>query len=150
MAHMTVEGLGPLIDDFESLASLPDDVIDGMLNAGADVIVEAQRAEIQQQWHGPYSMDISAKSITKDRKIRSSRTYYGSLEHYINVYPQGERKRGSKSIRNAEIAFINEYGAPGRGIAARPAIGTATAKKEQEAVEAGERVYHAYLDSKNL
>lgn len=150
MAHMDVEGLGPLIDDLATLASLPDSVIDDMLDAGADVIVEAQRSEIQRQWRGPYSMDISAKAIVKDRKIRSSRTYYGSLERYINVYPQGERKRGKQSTRNAEIAFINEYGAPQRGIEPRPALGDAVGKKEQEAVEAGERVYHAYLDSKNL
>lgn len=150
MAHMTVEGLGPLIDDLATLANLPDVVIEDMLNAGADVVVEAQRSEIQRQWNGPYSIGVSAKTVKKDRKIRVSRTYYGSLEHYINVYPQGTRKRGGKSVRNAEIAFINEYGAPGRHIAARPAIGTANAKTEKEAVDAGERVYHAYLDSKNL
>ena len=68
----------------------------------------------------------------------------------ISVYPQGTRKRGKKRIRNGEIAFINEYGAPGRGIAPRPAIAAANAKAEKQAVEAGERVYHAWLDKKNL
>lgn len=149
MAKMSVDGLGPLIDDLAALASLPDDVIDDMLNAGADVIVEAQRGEIQRQWNGPYSMKISAKSIKKDKKISTTK-YVGITGRHINIYPQGERKRNGKPIRNAEIAFINEYGAPARGIAARPALGDAVVKKEQEAVEAGERVYHAYLDSKNL
>lgn len=149
MANMSVDGLSVLIDDFAALASLPDDVIDDMLDAGADVIVEAQRSEIQQQWKGPYSMDISAKAIKKDKKIRTTK-YVGITGRYINVYPQGERNRGGKTVRNAEIAFINEYGAPGRGIAARPAIAAANAKSEDKAVEAGEKVYHAYLDSKNL
>lgn len=149
MAKMSVDGLGSLIDDLAALASLPDDVIDDMLNAEADVIVPAQQTEIQQQWSGPYSMDISAKSIKKDKKISTTK-YVSITGRHINIYPQGERRRNGKSIRNAEIAFINEYGAPQRGIAARPALGDAVVKKEQEAVEAGERVYHAYLDSKNL
>ena len=49
-----------------------------------------------------------------------------------------------------EVAFINEYGAPKRGIAPRPAIAAANAKAEQAAADAGERVFNAYLDSKNL
>lgn len=151
MGRFIVDGLGPLIDGFASLASLPDDVIDDMLDAGADVIVEAQQAEIQRQWNGPYSMGISAKSIGKDRKIRTTK-YVGITGRYINIYPQGDRKRSKKgkSVCNAEIAFINEHGAPERGIAARPAIRTAIAKAEDAAVDAAERAYHAYLDSKDL
>ena len=148
MAQMTVTGLNGLISDMSDLASLPEEVIEDILNAEADVIVEAQRAEIERQWKGPYSMDISAKSITKDSKVRGLGG--GRLYHYINVYPQGTRTRNGKEIRNAEIAFINEYGAPARGIAARPAISTAIAKNEEKAEEAGARVYNAYLDSKNL
>lgn len=149
MAHIAVDGLGPLIDDLTELAALPDDVVDDMLNAGADVLVQAQQKEVQQQWNGPYSIGISSESIQKDRKIRTTK-YIGITGHYINVYPQGERKRGGRSVRNAEIAFINEYGAPKRGIAARPAIFTANAEAADEAVDASEKVYHAYLDSKNL
>lgn len=144
MANITVAGLDGLIDDFAALASLPDRVAEDMLNAEADVIVPAQRAEIESRWRGPYSEGISAKSVKKGpvKQGRDGRS--------ISIYPQGSRKRRGKSIRNAEIAFINEYGAPRRGIAARPAISTANAKSEDKAVEAGEKVYHAYLDSKNL
>lgn len=144
MGHMEAAGLDGIIDDLAELASLPERVVDGILNAEADVIVDAQRSEIGNRWKGPYSMGISAKSVKKGKvKItRDGRAVY--------VYPQGTRKRGKKSVRNAEIAFINEYGAPRRHIAARPAISTANAKKEGAAVEAGEKIYHAYLDSKNL
>lgn len=144
MAHMDVEGLDSLMDDFEALAQLPDSVIEGILHAEADVIVPAQQAEISRQWSGPYSMGISAKSIKKGKvkKMPDGRS--------LSVYPQGTRIRGEERVRNAEIAFLNEYGAPQRGIEARPALGDAVEKKEQEAVEAGEKVYHAYLDSKNL
>ncbi len=144
MAGMTVDGLDGLMDDLEALAALPDQVAEDMLNAGADVLVPAQRAEIESRWRGPWSEGISAKSVKKG-KVKKGRS-----GHSISVYPQGTRKRGDKQVRNAEIAFINEYGAPGQGIAARPAINTANKKKEKEVVEAEEKVYHAYLDSKDL
>lgn len=147
MARMELDGLDELMDDLEALARIPDSVIEGVLNAEADVIVPAQQKEIQRQWKGPYSQGISAKSVKKS-KVKKDRNGCS-----VSIYPQGTRKRGKKevrTVRNAEIAFINEYGAPGRGIAPRPAIGMANAKVEKQAVEAGEKVYHAYLDSKNL
>ncbi len=144
MARLEVNGMDALLADYTELLRLPSEVVEGILNAEADVIVPAQRAEIQKRWKGPYSQGISAKSIKKtDVKIKKD-------GHCIYIYPQGSRKRGRKSIRNGEIAFINEYGVPGRGIASRPAIAAANAKAEKQAVEAGEKVYHAYLDSKKL
>ena len=144
MGSISVNGLDGLMDDLAELAELPDGVVDDILNAEADVILPAQREEIEKQWKGPYSLGISPKSIKKG-KVKK-----GKDGRSISIYPQGTRKRKKRTVSNAEIAFINEYGAPWRGIAARPAIGTATVKKEQEAVDAGERVYHAYLNSKNL
>ena len=146
MGRLTVNGIDALSDDFAALARLPDSVIDGILNAEADVIVPAQRAEIEKQWNGAKvpPTGISAKSIQKGKvkKDRDGRS--------LSVYPKGTRKRGGQTTRNAEIAFINEYGAPGRHIAARPAIDAANKKKEEEAVAAGERVYNQFLDSRNL
>lgn len=144
MGRLTVNGLDALADDFAALARLPDSVIDGILDAEAEVITAAQREEIEKQWRGPHSLGISAKSVKKGKakKEKDGRS--------ITVYPQGSRKRGGQTTRNAEIAFINEYGAPGRHIAARPAIDAANKKKEEEAVAAGERVYNQFLDSRNL
>lgn len=144
MANMEVSGLDGLLGDLEALAGLPDSVGEDILNAEADVIVSAQREEIQRQWNGPYSLGISAESI---KKTGVKKELDGSS---ISIYPQGTRKRGKKRIRNGEIAFLNEYGVPGRGIAPRPAIKMATAKAEETAVEAGAKVFDAYLDSKNL
>ncbi len=144
MARLAFDGLDSLMDDLDSLAHLPDRVVEDVLNAGADVLVPAQRAEISSRWRGKYSEGISAKSV---KKSKVKKTKDGGAVH---IYPQGTRKRGKKRIRNAEVAFINEYGAPKRGIAPRPAIAAANAKAEQAAADAGERVFNAYLDSKNL
>ena len=144
MAHMTVDGADALIDDMAELARLPNEIVEGALDAMADVVLPAQREEIRKQWNGPYAVPMSAECI---KKSGFKKELDGTS---VSIYPQGTRTRGKQKIRNGEIAFLNEYGAPTREIAARPAISTATAKKEQEAVEAGERVYHAYLDSKNM
>ena len=144
MGRLTVNGLDALSDDFAALARLPDSVIEGILEAEADVILPAQRAEIEKQWNGPKNLStgMSAKSIKKGKvkKDRDGRS--------LSIYPQGTRKRGGRSTRNAEIAFINEYGK--RGQPALPAISTANMKKEKEATDAGERVYNQFLDSRNL
>ena len=144
MGRLTVNGLDALADDFAALARLPDSVIDGILDAEADVILPAQRAEIEKQWNGPKNLStgMSAKSIKKGKvkKDRDGRS--------LSIYPKGTRKRGGQTTRNAEIAFINEYGK--RGQPARPAISTANMKKEKEATDAGERVYNQFLDSRNL
>lgn len=144
MGRLTVNGLDALSDDFAALARLPDSVIDGILDAEADVILPAQRAEIEKQWNGPKNLStgMSAKSIKKGKvkKDRDGRS--------LSIYPKGTRKRGGQTTRNAEIAFINEYGK--RGQPARPAISTANMKKEKEATDAGERVYNQFLDSRNL
>lgn len=144
MAYMEVDGADALLKDLEELARFPYEATGDILNAMADVIVPAQREEIQRQWSGPYSLGISAESI---KKTGVKKELDGSS---ISIYPQGTRKRGKKRVRNGEIAFLNEYGVPGREIAARPAIKTATAKAEEAAVEAGEKVFDAYLDCKNL
>lgn len=144
MGSLKTDGIDALSLDLSELAYLPDRVVADMLQAEADVILSAQRAEIESQWKGPYSLGISAKSIRKG-SVKKGKDGYS-----ISIYPQGSRKRGKKTVRNAEIAFINEYGAPKRNIRARPALKSAIARKEDEAAAAGEKVYQAYLDSKNL
>lgn len=144
MGSLKSNGIDSLSLDLSELAYLPDRVVADMLHAGADVILSAQRSEIESRWKGPYSLGISAKSIRKG-SVKKGKDGYS-----ISIYPQGSRKRGKKTVRNAEIAFINEYGAPKRNIRARPALKSAIARKEDEAAAAGEKVYQAYLDSKNL
>ncbi|MDE6880185.1 MAG: hypothetical protein K2P20_02380 [Oscillospiraceae bacterium] len=144
MGSLKTDGIDSLSLDLSELAYLPDRVVADMLQAEADVILSAQRSEIESRWKGPYSLGISAKSIRKG-SVKKGKDGYS-----ISIYPQGSRKRGKKTVRNAEIAFINEYGAPKRNIRARPALKSAIARKEDEAAAAGKKVYQAYLDSKNL
>jgi len=139
MAKLEVNGFDALMDDFMALASLPDSVTDGILDAEADVIVEAQRKTMAAMWKGPYSTGDTARAVKK------TRVHKGSNSKYITVYPQGRNRRGE---RHAAVAFINEYGRKGQP--GRPAIRTANEQAADRAVDAGEKIYHAFLDSKKL
>lgn len=139
MAKMEVDGFATLAEDFMALASLPDSVANGILEAEADVIVEAQRKTMTEMWKGPYSTGDTARAVKKGRVRKNS------SGKYITVYPQGRNRKGE---RHAAVAFINEYGK--RGQPGRPAIRTANEKAADKAVEAGEKVYNSFLDSKKL
>ena len=139
MAKMEVNGFEALMGDFMALASMPDSVANGILEAEADVVVEAQRKTLAGMWKGPYSTGDTARAVKKT-KVRKN-----SGGKYITVYPQGRNRKGE---RNAAVAFINEYGK--RGQPGRPAIRTANEAAADKAVEAGEKVYNSFLDSKKL
>ncbi len=139
MGRLTVDGLDTLREDLAALAALPDSVIDRILDAEADVIAKAQQEETARQWQGDYATGTTSRSIKKGKARKSGDG------RAVTVAPQGTNARGT---RNAEVAFINEYGK--RGQPARPAIRDANERKGQEAVDAGEKAYHAYLDSKKL
>lgn len=148
MANFSVSGLDEFMLSMQQVAELPDAVIDDMLKAGADVVAEAQRKEAATVLRGPYATGETALSIEKGRvKLRRD----GS--RIIYVTPTGNRKRGKRKgskTRNAEIAFVNEFGVPHRGIPARPFISVANEKSAAATTAAQAAVYNKFLESKNL
>ena len=142
MANISFHGLDELMLDMQAVAELPDEVIDEMLNAQADVVVAAQRAEAEAMGvHAPGS-GLVIKSIKKGKvKVKKG-------VRVIHITPTGTRKRGKKRVRNAEIAFVNEYGKKNQK--ARPFIRTANEKSAEATTQAGMAVYDRFLKSKNL
>lgn len=153
MAEFGFKGLDELRLSLKEVAELPTEVVDEMLNAGADVLVPAQRRETAKLGKvggyrnagqkRDYSTGGTERAIKKGRvKIAKN----GSRVLYIT--PAGSRTRHGKTTRNAEVAFLNEFGT--RTIHAR---GFMKAANEQSAgaVEAAEAaVYDKWLQSKNL
>ena len=140
MAHLSVNGLDGLLDDLQSIEELPDEVAEEMLDAEAAIVEEAQVYTGMKM--GVYRTGDTLRSITHG-KMKRGRD--GQRAKY--VYPQGTNEKGE---RTATVAFINEFGAPQRGIAARPFIRTANELSADEAVEAAADVYDQFLKSKNL
>lgn len=140
MAEFGVTGLEDLLLSMQEVAQIPDDVIDEILNAQADVTVEAQKAAGRQ-------MGVEDTGITL-RKLKKGKVKIRKGQRVIYITPTGTRQRGKTKTRNAEIAFVNEYGKKGQK--ARPFIKLGNEKSAEEATAAGFRVYDAWLQSKNL
>ena len=142
MATFNMDGVDDLMLSFSEIAEIPENVQDEILNAQADIAIPAQQAKAQA--YGVVDTGLMASSIKKTKpKILKD----GSRAIY--VYPHGSRTRGrGKKTRNAEIAFVNEYGVRGR--APRPFIRDANAACEEKIVQAAAEVHDKWLKSKNL
>ena len=140
MAKLSCHGLDDLELDMKAIAELPVDVQDEMLNAMADVTVEGQKRKAKA--YGVERTGMTIKSIKKG-KVKTRKGH-----RVIYVTPSGTRKRGKKRVRNAEIAFVNEFGKKGQK--ARPFVRDGNEATAKESTEAGLNVYDRHLRSKNL
>ena len=140
MATLKTDGLAELMLDMQEIREIPLDVAKEILEAGADVLVKGQREMAISM--GVVDSGQVAASIVKGEVKRTKDGYS------ISVYPRGSRRRGNKTTRNAEIAFVNEFGK--RGQFPRPFIRAANEKYGDEAVDAAAARYDRFLKSKNL
>lgn len=140
MAEFGVTGLDELMLSMQEIAQIPDDVVDDILNAQADVTVEAQKAAGRQ-------LGVEDTGITL-QKLKKGRIKLRKGQRVLYITPTGSRKRGKTRTRNAEIALINEFGKKGQK--ARPFIKLGNEKSAEAATAAGFRVYDRWLKSKNL
>ena len=132
MAKVTIEGINDVITLLDNIADIPDDVIDEMLIAGGEVTKESLKfATIAK---GVYDTGELYDSITLG-KPKKDKT--------IDVTFKGTRK--NRKTRNAEVAFIHEYGAPSRNIAARQFIRKAHEDAVDPATEAAARIFDDYM-----
>lgn len=145
MASFSVDGTHGL-DGFsrllEHIGHLPDDVKTNILKAMGEVSKDAQVAEGKSM--GIYDYDgESAVHVLDNAKVnKPALTDEGG---YVTVTYTGSRKRGNTTTRNAEIAFINEFGANDKGIKPRPFVKTANEKNADKIYKAGEAVFDKWL-----
>lgn len=133
-----MDGIDALMNDIQAVAELPEEVTDEILLAEAAVVERAQKKKARE--YGVHRSGVTLESIGPT-KPKSS----GTVGASIYVYPQGKNADGN---RNAEVAFVNEYGKSGQP--PRPFIEAANEECADEAVEAAARVYDNYLRSKNF
>lgn len=152
MAEFSFEGLDEFALSLKEVAELPDEVIDEMLNAGADVAAEAQRREALKLGKlGGYRNDgqrIDWSAGETARSIKKGRVKVKDGRRVIYVTPVGSRTRGKTTTRNAEIAFLNEFGT--KTIRARGFIRKANEDSAAATTAAQLAVYNKFLESKNL
>lgn len=138
MASLDVSGIDKYTLDLLELEDLPDSVVEEMVEAGGEVIREAQSASALAMLAGPYN-EGAVQQSPKLGKVK--RTQDGKA-----IYVTFDGKQ--HGVRLAEIAFINEYGKHGQP--ARPFIRTANEKSAEAANDAAAKVYDRYLKSKGF
>lgn len=140
MAEIGFSGLDELMLSMEEISQIPDEVQDAMLNAQADVVTAAQKAKARAYGVQDTGLVISSIKKGKPKRKKGVRVIY--------ITPSGTRRRGKQTVRNAEIAFINEYGTKRQR--ARPFIRDANEACAEATTQAGFEVYDKWLKSKNL
>ena len=118
-----------------SMANIPNGVMDAMLNAGADVLAERQKVVGERM--GVHKTGVTLDSIKKAPKTGATKDGW-----YIDVYPDGINADGN---RNAEVAFVNEYGARGRD--GRPFMQIANEESAAETTAAAAKILHEWQES---
>lgn len=127
----------------EEIAEIPNEVLEDMLKAEAEVVVSAQKKKLAQLGL-KHSTGQLERSISAGQKMKRDQVGIPALY----IYPRGKRDRGTAS--NGEVGFILEYGAPGRGIRPLPWMRTANQESEKAAREAARNAYEKWLKNRGF
>ena len=141
MAEFHFSGIDELCLSLKEIEEIPEEIVDEMLSAQADVLV----TEIRRRGKG-YGVDDTGKMLKSIKIGKPKRGKSGSRQ--LIVSPRGSRKRGNTSTKNAEIAFLTNYGT--RHQPARPFWSDAELLSEKSMEAAGLEVYNGYLLSNDL
>ena len=140
MAQFATIGLDGLQDVMNNITKVPNDIKTEILEGMGQVAVKYQRQSAKAMLSGPDSTGLTSSSVTMTKvKLNADG---GSTD----VTFKGSRKREGhkKATRNAEIAFINEFGKAGQP--ARPFIKKANESHADEINKAGADVYYKWLE----
>ena len=133
MPRLELDGFDAINDMLSRLGEIPDDVRTKALDAMAEVAESSVRRTGEAM--GVRDPDSQVHVLDKITHSKPKKTAAGG---YSDVTFSGTRTRGRTKTRNAEIAFINEYGK--RGQPARPFIATAAEQYADAIAEPGERI----------
>lgn len=142
MASFAVHGLDELCEDFKRAENVPEEITKGILKAMAKRAGEAQARTAKSILSGPLSEGITAAAVKVGRAIVSA------SGGQIKLSFSGSRTRANTTTRNAEIAFINEFGKKGQP--ARPFIRTANEQDGDDINEAGAKIFYNWLSKNGL
>lgn len=144
MASLELLGFDGLDDAFKRIGNIPWEVTDDALQAMAEV--EMRKIIQDGKAGGIYDPKSNIHILDKIKVNKSKKTDAGG---HADITFRGTRTRGGKrgearKTRNAEIAFINEFGKAGQP--ARPFIKTAIERYTEEIVSPGEKIVGDWIE----
>lgn len=99
MGRVDFTGLADIEARLKRREKAATEAVPAMLAAGAEVLVQAEREEIERH-------DLIDKHALMD-SIKPTKIKTVGSESSVEVYPQGKDKKG---VRNATKGFVHEYG----------------------------------------
>ena len=140
MARLEVTGIDELNAVLNRLGQPPDEVKAEALTAMAQVAARKIKAQGEAMGVRDPESDVHILDTIKVNKPKLNED-----GGYCTITFSGTRPRGRKRVRNAEIAFINEYGT--RIQTARPFIGQAITQGEKTIVEPGAEILGDWIEN---
>lgn len=132
MARFKVNGIDNVVKDWEKAAQESPELCRRMLDAGALEATSVLKKHIET------AKLLDTKKMRDSVKPTKIRWELGG--YYCDVYPQG---KDGKGVRNAEKAFVNNYGTTGkRKVPATHFFEHATEEMAKAVPDAMERVFH--------
>ncbi len=128
MGEFNTVGLEKVIEAFSNREQATVKAVPKMLKAGADVLIEAQKAEAKAM-----GIEETAGFVNS---IKATAVKGDDTEKYVDVYPQGKAKHGNdrkgdkSNVRYATIGFVAEYGTSSQP--ARPYMTVANEKAQSK------------------
>lgn len=136
---MTFTGSQELNDAFNRIRDIPFSVTEQALDAMA--AVAAKEIKSTGEYMGVRDENSDVHILDNIVTKKAKKTDDGGRE---KITFDGTRKRGTTSTRNAEIAFVNEYGK--RGQEARPFMKTALQQNEALISSPGEKIIGDWIE----
>lgn len=139
MAKLELYGFEDLNAAFDRIADIPFEVTEDALDAMAEVAVDKIRSTGESM--GVRDPESDVHILDKIKRLKAKETQEGGYE---NITFKGSRTRDNTKTRNAEIAFVNEYGK--RTQPARPFIRQALSAHEDEIYAPGEKIVGDWIE----
>ena len=139
MASLELLGFEDLDDAFKRIGDFPEDVKIDALDAMAQVA--AERIKQTGEAMGVRDPESTVHILDKVTRNKAKMSWSGGYE---DITSAGTRTRGNTRTRNAEIAFINEYGR--RKEEARPFILKAMTQYEEQIAAPGEKIVGDWIE----
>ena len=137
--RLDLTGYDELIKAFDRISEVPDEITEKALLAMGEVAAEKIRSTGNA--YGVHDPNSNVHVLDKVKINKPKKTDTGG---YADVTFSGTRTRGGKQVRNAEIAFLNEYGKKNQ--AARPFVGEAMTKNEEQIIRAGAEIIQDWFE----
>lgn len=140
MARLEMSGFDELNDAFARIADIPEDVTVRALDSMAQVAAVKIKASGESMGVRDPESTVHILDVIKRGKAKT--TAEGGYE---DITFAGTRQRAGKRVRNAEIAFVNEYGT--RHQQARPFISQAMQQNEAAIAAPGAEIIGDWIET---